>query len=100
MSHIIAICMQRHEELIPEFEEISAVAMAVQNMWLYLSSSEKYGGYWSTPKYTLEDEFKAFLNLKEETKCLGLFYVGTIRKGTVLPIAQRSEWQEKVEYHF
>ena len=34
VSHLHVISMHK-SDLIPEFEEISAVAMAVQNMWLY-----------------------------------------------------------------
>jgi len=36
------------KESLPEWEEVAAVAMAVQNLWL--SSHEKgIGGYWSSP---------------------------------------------------
>jgi nitroreductase len=95
ISHIVAICMQRHE-VVPEWEEIAATAMAVQNMWLYLASTQKYGGYWSTPGYALGDDFKAFLHLKEDERCLGLFYVGTISYDVVLPDGRRGDWKDKV----
>ncbi len=97
VSHIVAICMKRHE-IIPEFEEIAAVAMAVQNMWTYLSSTEKYGGYWSTPNYSLGPQFHNFLNLDSDERCLGIFYVGTIKDYDDLPNRQRSGWKEKVVY--
>ncbi|MDB4106969.1 nitroreductase [Bacteroidia bacterium] len=97
VSHIVAICMQR-SDIIPEFEEIAATAMAVQNIWLYLASTRKYGGYWSTSAYALGEEFSAFLHLPEGEKCLGLFYIGTIALDTVLPEGKRGEWRKKVRF--
>lgn len=71
---IIAICMQRDpKESLPEWEEIAATAMAVQNMWL-TASSMNIGSYWSSPgviKY-LGD----FIDLEEGERCIGLFYLG------------------------
>ena len=71
---VIAIVMQREAaESIPEFEEIAAVAMAVQNMWLSCTALG-LGCYWSTPKAALmADEF---LGLEAGQRCLGLFYMG------------------------
>ena len=100
VSHMIAICMKRNEFLLPEFEEIASVAMAVQNMWLYLASTPNYGGYWSTPSYALEDEFASFLQLEEDERCMGLFYVGTIREDILKPKGFRGDWKDKVEYSF
>lgn len=98
-SHIIAICMKRNADLLPEFEEIASVAMAVQNMWLYLSSVDQVGGYWSTPEYALSEEFKAFISLTEDEKCLGVFYVGKVKREVVLHSGRRGEWKEKVVFH-
>ena len=98
VSHVIAICMKRNKHLLPEFEEISSVAMAVQNMWLFLGSTQRYGGYWSTPPYTFGDEFASFLHLKEDEKCLGLFYVGTLKKDILLPKGVRGDWRNKVGF--
>jgi nitroreductase len=71
---VIAICMQRdRKESLPEWEEIAATAMAVQNMWL-MATSLGIGGYWSSPdliKYMDE-----FINLAEGERCIGLFYLG------------------------
>ena len=73
-SHIICVCMRRDEnESIPEWEEIASTAMAVQNMWISCVNS-KIGGYWSTPK-TIKKLHK-FLNLSQNERCLGLFYLG------------------------
>ena len=47
VSHIVAICMSR-DEVLPEWEEIAATAMAVQNMWLTCTAAQ-VGCYWSSP---------------------------------------------------
>lgn len=71
---VIAIILHREPaESIPEFEEIAAVAMAVQNMWLTCTALG-LGSYWSTPKAALEAG--DFLDLAPNERCLGLFYLG------------------------
>lgn len=70
---VIAICMQRHEALLPEWEEIAAVSAAVQNMWL-TCTAYGIGSYWSSPGAI--DRIGDFLNLNEGEKCLGFFYMG------------------------
>ena len=73
-SHVICICLNRSDEdFIPEWEEISAVAMSVQNMWLTCTANN-LGCYWSSPK--IISLLDSFLNLKANQKCLGLFYIG------------------------
>lgn len=71
---IIAICMQKDPKIsVPEWEEIAAVAMAVQNMWL-TATELNIGAYWSSPpliKYADE-----FFDLNEGEVCLGFFYMG------------------------
>lgn len=94
-SHIICICLDRSDEnLIPEWEEIAAVSMSVQNMWLTCTANN-LGCYWSSPK--IISELGAFLDLKNNQKCLGLFYIG---KYNELPkrslnkkdIDEKAEW--------
>ena len=71
---IIAICMKRDpEERLPEWEEMAAVACAVQNMYL-TCTAHGIGCFWSTPRPALEAG--EFLGLKEGERCLGLFYMG------------------------
>ncbi|NNJ88721.1 MAG: nitroreductase [Eudoraea sp.] len=71
---VIAICMQRDPlERVPEWEEIAATSMAVQNMWLCCTELG-IGSYWSSPgliKYMHE-----FFDLEAGEKCLGFFYMG------------------------
>ena len=61
--------------LLPEWEEIAATAMAVQNMYLTCTAL-KIGCYWSTP--AVKDDLGEFLNLEDNQKCIGLFYIGNI----------------------
>ncbi len=93
-SAIIAICMQRDpKESIPEWEEIAAVAMAVQNMWL-LCTEKGIGSYWSSPgliKYMDE-----FFDLSEGEKCLGFFYMGY--SDEELPEGIRTSIEDKVTW--
>ncbi|MDW5288619.1 nitroreductase [Formosa sp. PL04] len=91
---IIAICLARDpEESIPEWEEISATAMAVQNMWL-TATSLGLGSYWSSPG--LISNMNDFFNLKPNEKCLGFFYLGYFDepspKRKPSPIADKVEW--------
>lgn len=95
-SHIIAICMLRDPaESLPEWEEVAATAMAVQNLWL-TASAEGCGGYWSTPKLIEHPELEAFLQLKEGERCLGFFYMGNHEMPKVAaqrgPIEEKSIW--------
>lgn len=62
--------------LLPEWEEIAATSMAVQNMYLTCTALE-VGCYWSTP--AVKDDLGEFLNLEENQKCIGLFYIGNIQ---------------------
>lgn len=84
---IIAICMQRDSmESVPEWEEIAATAMAVQNMWLCCTELG-IGSYWSSPgliKYMDE-----FFEMNEGEKCLGFFYMGYYG-GEVLEVTRGS----------
>ncbi len=93
---VIAICMQRDpKESLPEWEELAATAMAVQNMWLCCADMG-IGCYWSSPgliKYMDE-----FFDLKDGEKCLGFFYMGhydeEIPDGIRGPISEKVEWMD------
>jgi len=91
---VIAICMQRDPaESIPEWEEIAAVACAVQNMWLTATTYD-IGAYWSSPEHIRD--VGPFLNLKEGERCLGFFYMGYHETPKIprnrQPIADKVEW--------
>ena len=75
---IILICMQRdQEESVPEWEEIAAVSMAVQNMWL-VATDLKIGSYWSSTKFI--KYINEFTPLEKGETCLGVFYMGKFEK--------------------
>lgn len=95
-SHVIAICMHRDEkERVPEWEEIAATAMAVQNMWL-TATAHKVGAYWSSHKAIYEKEVQQFLQLTPQERCLGFLYLGYHEMPRVepkrTPIEQKIKW--------
>lgn len=96
-SHsVIAICMQRSPKgKPPEWEEVSAVAMAVQNMWLACTELN-IGAYWSSPSY--KDLVSDFFNLNEGESCLGFFYMGKYN-GELEEGERKSSIEAKVEYY-
>ncbi len=70
----IGIIMQRDPgNRLPEWEEVAAVAMAVQNMWL-TATEMGLGAFWSTPPFI--ELFDELLEIQEGQKFLGFFYVG------------------------
>ncbi|MCA1759567.1 MAG: nitroreductase [Bacteroidales bacterium] len=73
---VMAIVMQRDAaERIPEWEEIAAVSMAVQNMWLS-ATDLGLGAFWATPPFLLH--IQPLLDLKPGQKLLGFFFVGHV----------------------
>ena len=92
---VIGIVMTRDpKERIPEWEEVAAVAMAVQNFWLSLDALG-IGGYWSSPGYFTRDA-KALRRMEAGERCLGLFYLG-YHECPELP-RERGDWQDKVRW--
>ena len=94
-SHVIAIGMNRNE-LVPEIEEVEAVACGVQNMAL-TASAYKLGSYWGTGGITYKEEAKEFFGLGENDKLLGFFFLGVpsiewpnraVRK----PVGEKVSW--------
>jgi len=92
---VICVFMKQDpENSVPEWEEIAATAMAVQNMWLTCAANN-VGCYWSTPKYTsLMDDF---FNIKEGERSLGFFYLGNFDHSKIIPkkrvsIEDKTEW--------
>lgn len=91
---VLAICMQVSGK-VPEWEEIAAVACSVQNIWL-AASAMGIGAYWSTP--ALIHSLNTFLELKEDEKCIGFFYMGyhqeETQPGSRTPIEEKITWIE------
>ena len=93
-SAVVLICMKRDEkESVPEWEEIAATAMAVQNLWLQ-TTELGLGGYWSTPAYI--NQIHQFIPFEENEKCLGLFYLGRFEGS--MPTRETGDWRKKVQW--
>ncbi|NMM47029.1 nitroreductase family protein [Marinigracilibium pacificum] len=95
-SHIISIGMKRDiKQSVPEIEEVSAVACAVQNMWL-TASAHKVGCYWGSGGITYEKEALPFFGLSDNDQLLGFLYIGNTDKpwpkGRRSPITEKTEW--------
>jgi len=78
----------------PEWEEISAVAMAVQNMWLACTALKNWCVLEFPVPYHHLDEF---FNFNEGESCLGFFYMGKL-DGELLQGKRKSSIDDKVEY--
>lgn len=96
---VIAICMQRDpRERVPEWEELAAVACAVQNMWLSCHA-HGIGCYWSSTPLMLDEAAAEFLELTTGQRCLGLFYMGYYEgpafPGKRTPMAAKTSWLDK-----
>ncbi len=92
----IAIIFERDAaERIPEWEEIAAVSMAVQNMWI-TATGLGLGAFWSTPQFLplLND----ILEIQPRQKLLGFFYIGEIAMEYPSPgrgdVAEKVVWNE------
>ncbi len=93
---VIAINMQRNlADKLPEWEEIAAVAMAVQNMHL---TCEAYGigCYWGSAT-GLRDYMGEFFDLKEGERSLGFLYMGYFERNNI-PLSKRTPINTKVEW--
>ncbi len=93
---VIAIIMERDiAKRVPEWEEIAAVSMAVQNMWLS-ATAMNLGTFWATPQFL--PLLSEILDLNSRQKALGFLYVGEIAMDYPAPgrgdIADKVEWKE------
>jgi len=93
-SHVIALCLKRDpNKKFPEVEEISAVATAVQNIYLSVTAYG-LGGYWTTGGVTYNEKAKPFFELGEDDKLMGFFYIGHVAVPS--PDKNRHPVEEKV----
>lgn len=75
-SHVIGIAMRRGDNpKIPELEEVCAVAMAVQNMWL-TAHALNVAAYWSTGGLAYTDELRDYFGFDAQHHAMGFFYLG------------------------
>ncbi|RMG76841.1 MAG: nitroreductase [Bacteroidetes bacterium] len=94
---VIALCLHRDEKArVPEWEELAALACAVQNMWLSCTAYG-IGAYWSSPAAALNGA--EFFELAPGERCYGLFYMGyhdgIELPGKRRPISEKVVWVEE-----
>lgn len=91
---MIAIILHRDpQERIPEWEEIAAVACAVENIWIGLRQYD-LGGYWSSPALT--KYLGELVELKENESCIGFFYLGYCETNNRIVV--KKSIKDKVEW--
>ena len=92
VSHLLLIGMKRQakaDKRLPEWEEICAVAMSVQNMHLMATALDRVGGFWSSHTWcrhardSLEIKQSYFASLLDdpEDRVLGAFVLGKYAEG-------------------
>lgn len=74
-ADVVVLIVVNFSGMVPEWEEIAAVSMAVQNMYLTCTANE-IGCYWSSPG--IVNHLKDSLTIEENQRCLGLFYMGRL----------------------
>lgn len=72
-SDVVLAVVINFSGLVPQWEEVAATAMAVQNMYL-TCTAYNVGCYWSTPE--LKDHINEYLALEGNQQCYGFFYLG------------------------
>jgi len=94
---LVAIVFQRSKRVqIPEWEEIAAVSCAVQNIWLSCTANG-IGGYWDTSEAVIRYANK--LELLENERCLGIFYMGYPDPLAEEPKSKRKPIHKKISKH-
>lgn len=91
---VVAVYFHRDPmERLPEWEELSAVSMAVQNFWL-TAAAHGIGMYWASPGliHHVDDFFEPANN----EKCLGFLFIGYHDKPGQKP--RKGELQDKVTW--
>ena len=92
---IVAYMKRGDNPKIPEIEEISSVACAIQNLCL-TATAYGIGSFWSTPKIIYTKEMNDFLKISDKDKCMGIIYLGYPNdewpKGQRKPIEYLTEW--------
>ena len=92
---IVAYMKRGDNPKIPEIEEISSVACAIQNLCL-TATAYGIGSFWSTPKIIYTKEMNEFLKISDVDKCMGIIYLGYPNdewpKGQRKPIEYLTEW--------
>ena len=77
VSHIISVGFEPSGK-VPEWEELAATAMAVQNMYLTLVEHPHAAGYWTTGNGAGSDFMKQQTGLPNSAVQQGFFFVGMV----------------------
>jgi nitroreductase len=94
---VIAVCLHPDpQKSVPEWEEIAALSMAVQNIWLGALDLH-IGMYWSSPSLCKTQEMSEFLQLQENEACFGFLYLGKYDFPETLP-SPRKPLEEKITF--
>jgi nitroreductase len=93
---VIVLKAKLHPALLPEWEEVAALACAVQNMAL-TAEALNIGAYWSSPGPVAN--LRGFLDLEENEHCYGVFYMGyhhvAPAEAKRTPMANKVKWIEE-----
>ena len=97
LSHLIVCIMKRDEEKrVPEIEEVSAAAAAIQNLLLG-AASLGIASFWSTGGMTHTDAMKEYLGLNMDDNVMGLIYLGytdsSYEGKRTIPLEQKITWK-------
>jgi nitroreductase len=76
---------------LPEWEEVAAVSMAVQNIWLSCTA-RNIGTYWSSPSFLVEIGLD--IGFGPEVNCLGIMYFGKYNFGSLGVNPGKQEWSK------
>lgn len=96
-SHIIALTMIPNEEKpLPEWENVAALACAVQNMYLSVTAAG-LGGYWSSPGLMLRN-IEQLIHLDKHEACFGFFYIG-VPKEERPPLVDKGDLHTYATWH-
>jgi len=101
-SHVIMICLKRHDDKLPEWEEICAVACAVQNMHLMATAMGDVGGFWSSHTWCRHARdsgaMRKHLKLSNDgDRVFGAFCIGKYDVEKTEYKSRREELTEKME---
>jgi nitroreductase len=95
---VVAACMIRKGgSKIPEVEELEAVACGIQNLMLSATAAG-VSSYWSSPPLLDTVQWKEWLGLRPEDRCLGLIYLGYAKPNSPKSTSTRSPVVQSVQW--
>lgn len=90
------------DKLMPEWEELAAVSMSVQNLHLQATAMKGIGVFWSSHTWAKaareSKELKEYLGFEEEDKVLGALCIGRYDPSKVKATSTRGSILDKIEF--